>query len=132
MSEEREEFYLLYFCLLVLGTLKSQYDTTHYIPYLADLTGATKMANLEYQSVFNGAYFMFSTFEAGSTNVKVYKRKNFVFFNPEYKIRHQAEYSIIVATEEGDAYPDTKKAILQYIKKFNPTHSKLKLKVKNQ
>ncbi len=58
-------------------------------------------------------------------NVKVYKRKNFVFFNPEYKIRHQAEYSIIVATEEGDAYPDTKKAILQYIKKFNPQTKKL-------
>ncbi|MDC1011789.1 gliding motility-associated C-terminal domain-containing protein [Flavobacteriaceae bacterium] len=32
------------------------------------------MANLEYQSVFNGAYFMFSTFEAGTTNFKVYRR----------------------------------------------------------
>ncbi|MGB1454418.1 MAG: hypothetical protein ACPG7A_03040, partial [Flavobacteriaceae bacterium] len=32
------------------------------------------MSNLEYQSPFFGAYFMFSTFEAGTTNVKVYRR----------------------------------------------------------
>jgi hypothetical protein len=74
MLSRFSKYYLLSYCLLLFSTLKSQYDTTHYIPYLADLTGATKMANLEYQSVFNGAYFMFSTFEAGSTNVKVYKR----------------------------------------------------------
>jgi len=67
-------YYFFSFWLLVLGTLQSQYDTTHYIPYLADLTGKTKMANLEYQSPFNGAYFMFSTFEAGTTNFKVYRR----------------------------------------------------------
>ena len=74
MLSRFSKYYLLSFCLLLFSTLKSQYDTTHYIPYLADLTGATKMANLEYQSAFNGAYFMFSTFEAGSTNVKVYRR----------------------------------------------------------
>ena len=77
MLNRLSKFYLLYFCLLVLGTLKSQYDTTHYIPYLADLTGeSSSMANLEYDdSSYNGAYFMFSTFEAGTTNVIVYKRK---------------------------------------------------------
>ena len=76
MLNRLSKFYLLYFCLLVLGTLKSQYDTTHYIPYLADLTGQSKMANLEYQDSFNGAYFMFSTFEAGTTNIKVYSRNS--------------------------------------------------------
>ena len=74
MINKFSRIYLFSFWLLVLGTLQSQYDTTHYIPYLTDLTGRTKMANLENQSVFNGAYFMFSTFEAGNTNVKVYRR----------------------------------------------------------
>ena len=74
MINKFSKIYLFSFWLLVLGTLQSQYDTTHYIPYLTDLTGRSKMANLENQSVFNGAYFMFSTFEAGNTNVKVYRR----------------------------------------------------------
>ena len=76
MLSKFSKYYLLSFWLLLFGTLQSQYDTTHYIPYLTDLTGATKMSNLEYQSPFNGAYFMFSTFEAGSTNVKVYRRNS--------------------------------------------------------
>ena len=74
MLNRFSKYYFFSFWLLVLGTLHSQYDTTHYIPYLTDLTGRSKMANLENQSVFNGAYFMFSTFEAGNTNVKVYRR----------------------------------------------------------
>ena len=74
MLNRFSKYYFFSFWLLLLGTLHSQYDTTHYIPYLTDLTGRSKMANLENQSVFNGAYFMFSTFEAGNTNVKVYRR----------------------------------------------------------
>ncbi|MDG1028638.1 MAG: hypothetical protein P8O98_06520, partial [Flavobacteriaceae bacterium] len=74
MSERLTKSYFLLLCLVLSGAVYSQYDTTHYIPYLADLTGRTKMANLENQSVFSGAYIMFSTFEAGTTNVRVYRR----------------------------------------------------------
>ncbi|MGA0316462.1 MAG: hypothetical protein ACO3LB_02090, partial [Flavobacteriaceae bacterium] len=74
MINKFSKYYLFSFWLLVLGTLQSQYDTTHYIPYLADLTGETSFANLEDERNFKGAYFMFSTFEAGTTSIKVYKR----------------------------------------------------------
>ncbi|MBT5283753.1 MAG: hypothetical protein HOL86_06445, partial [Flavobacteriaceae bacterium] len=56
--------------MLVLGTLQSQYDTTHYIPYLTDLTGDSTTSNLEYNdsykgNIYGGAYLVFSTFESG-------------------------------------------------------------------
>jgi hypothetical protein len=76
MLVKKIKYYSLLICLVLSGAIYSQYDTTHYIPYLADLTGKDKMANLEFQSVFNGAYFMFSTFEAGTTEIKVYKRNS--------------------------------------------------------
>ena len=93
MLNRLSKFYLLYFCLLVLGTLKSQYDTTHYIPYLTDLTGNKSLASLERNaSVYNGsslanrptldgegaggAYIMFSTLESGPFYVRIYKRRN--------------------------------------------------------
>ena len=64
---------LPFFIIFLLSVSKisySQYDTTHYIPYLGDFTGNSKMTNLEYENTFGGAYFMFSTFESGPVNVK--------------------------------------------------------------
>ncbi len=91
MLNKFSKYYLFSFWLLLLGTLHSQYDTTHYIPYLTDLTGNKKMASLERNaSVYNfsllaprpttggegsgGAYIMFSTFEPGPFYVRIYKR----------------------------------------------------------
>ena len=75
-----KKFKSLYCILFLINILHwplySQYDTTHYIPYFGDLTGANKMSNLEYESSFGGAYIMFSTFEPGPVNVKVYRRTN--------------------------------------------------------
>lgn len=34
------------------------------------------MTNLEYENTFGGAYFMFSTFESGPVNVKIYRRNS--------------------------------------------------------
>ena len=63
----------LFKCVFML----SQYDTTHYIPYFGDLTGRpNKLTNLEYEPTSGGAYIMFSTFESGPVNVKVYRRKS--------------------------------------------------------
>ena len=58
------KLYLLLTCFVSSYTVYTQYDTTHYIPYLGDFTGANKMTNLEYENTFGGAYFMFSTFES--------------------------------------------------------------------
>ena len=52
-------FFLKLSFLLIAKVSLAQYDTTHYIPYLADLTGAQSMANLEYGGSFDGAYFIF-------------------------------------------------------------------------
>jgi gliding motility-associated-like protein len=93
MLNRFSKYYLFSFWILVLGTLHSQYDTTHYIPYLTDLTGNKKLASLERNaSVYNGnslasrpttggegsggAYIMFSTFEPGPFYVRIYKRNS--------------------------------------------------------
>ena len=67
-------FTLTVFFLFSSLSIFSQYDTTHYIPYFADLTKRTKVTNLEFETTSGGAYFMFSTFEPGPVNIKVYKR----------------------------------------------------------
>ena len=55
MLNKLSKYYLFSFWLLLLGSLNAQYDTTHYIPYLTDLTGNKKMASLERNaSVYNG------------------------------------------------------------------------------
>ena len=93
MSNKLSKYYLFSFWLLLLGSLNAQYDTTHYIPYLTDLTGNKKLASLERNaSVYNGntlasrpttggegsggAYIMFSTFEPGPFYVRIYKRNS--------------------------------------------------------
>ena len=67
-------FTLTIFFLFSSLYIFSQYDTTHYIPYFADLTKRKKVTNLEFETTSGGAYFMFSTFEPGPVNIKVYKR----------------------------------------------------------
>jgi len=74
MSKRFTKSYFLLICLVLSGAVFSQYDTTHYIPYFGDLSGQNTMTNLEYESSFGGAYIMFSTFEPGPVNVKVYRR----------------------------------------------------------
>ena len=74
MSKRFTKSYFLLVCLVLSGAVCSQYDTTHYIPYFGDLSGQNTMTNLEYESSFGGAYIMFSTFEPGPVNVKVYRR----------------------------------------------------------
>ena len=73
---KRSIFTLTAFFLLSSLSIFSQYDTTHYIPYFGDLTQRTKVTNLEYETTSGGAYFMFSTFEPGPVNIKVYARNN--------------------------------------------------------
>tara|TARA_B100002019_G_C21164133_1_gene544886 strand:- start:127 stop:510 length:384 start_codon:yes stop_codon:yes gene_type:complete len=74
---KRSIFTLTIFFLFSSLSIFSQYDTTHYIPYFADLTKRTKVTNLEFEITSGGAYFMFSTFEPGPVNIKVYKRKKY-------------------------------------------------------
>ena len=73
---KRSIFTLTVFFLFSSLSIFSQYDTTHYIPYFADLTGRNKLTNLEYEDLSGGAYFMFSTFESGPVNIKVYTRND--------------------------------------------------------
>ena len=52
---KRSIFTLTAFFLLSSLSIFSQYDTTHYIPYFADLTGRTATTNLEYEDSNGGA-----------------------------------------------------------------------------
>ena len=75
MLVKKIKYYSLLICLVLSGAIYSQYDTTHYIPYFGDLTKQSNAkTNLEFETDRGGAYIMFSTFESGPVNVKVYKR----------------------------------------------------------
>lgn len=148
MLNRFSKYYFFSFWLLLLGTLHSQYDTTHYIPYLTDLTGNKSLASLERNaSVYNynslasrltiggegsgGAYIMFSTFEPGPFYVRIYKRNSSGTDWQQMKIKSISPGSpftwklSFAETEEFFRYPmyfaipTKKKAKNKFLDKFN-------------
>lgn len=60
-----------------------------------------------------------------NSNVVVFKRKDFVRFKKQYKHKNTCQFTVVVATDEGDDYEETDQCLLEYICKHNTQIEKL-------